>query len=152
VLSDLGSTLLDMGVAIAGLKLGDRGLYLRMGQQEVLAGLGRVAPADPSAWAGRELWSPCFQVAVAGTAGAGDATIAGFLAALLRGLGPEAAVNAAVAVGACNVEAPDSLSGVRSWEETMARVAAGWPKRPLALQAPGWRHDDRWDLWVGPAG
>ena len=43
-------------------------------------------PAQPNstAWANYENWSPCFQVDVVGTTGAGDATIAGFLAALLR--------------------------------------------------------------------
>ena len=152
LLSDLGQAMLDMGVTIAGLKLGERGLYLCTGGRAAVAGLGRAAPAAPAAWADRELWSPCFRVDAVGTAGAGDATIAGFLAALLRGLGPEAAVNAAVAVGACNVEAADTLSGIRSWEETMARMAGGWAKRRLSLEAAGWLHDEPWGLWVGPAG
>ena len=77
-----------------------------------------------------------------GTAGSGDATIAGFLSALLRDMTPEQAVNAAVAVGACNVEAADTLSGVRSWDETLRRMAAGWPRRSESVTAPGWRFDD----------
>jgi len=48
--------------------------------------IGRARPSDPEAWAGVELWAPCFKVAVAGTTGSGDATIAGFLAGLLRDL------------------------------------------------------------------
>jgi sugar/nucleoside kinase (ribokinase family) len=66
---------------------------------------------------------------VVGTAGSGDATIAGFLAAFLRDMTPEEAVTMAVAVGACNVEAADTLSGIRPWDETLRRVAAGWPRR-----------------------
>ncbi|MGC8782667.1 MAG: PfkB family carbohydrate kinase, partial [Anaerolineae bacterium] len=89
-----------------------------------------------------------FRVEVAGTTGAGDATIAGFLAALLRGLGPAEAVTAAVAVGACNVEAADALSGLRPWDETMRRVAAGWPRRELRLDATGWRFDAGHGLWM----
>ncbi len=84
-----------------------------------------------------------------GTSGSGDATIAGFLASLLRDMTPEEAVNAAVAVGACNVEAADTLSGIRSWEETMRRVAAGWLRHELHLEAPGWRFDTQHGLWIG---
>jgi len=65
---------------------------------------------------------------VIGTTGAGDATIAGFLAALLRDLPPDEAMNAALAVGACNVEAADALSGIRSWCETLQRINAGWAR------------------------
>jgi hypothetical protein len=56
----------------------------------------------------------------------------------------------AAAVGACNVEAADAVSGVRSWEETTARVQAGWPRRPLEFDDPGWYFDDTRQLWVGP--
>jgi len=101
-----------------------------------------------SAWADRELWAPCFQVDVVGTTGAGDATVAGFLGGLLRDLAPEDVVTAAVAVGACNVEASDALSGIRPWEETMARVRAGWPRRWFEMEAPGWHRDERHHLWV----
>ena len=111
------------------MKLGYRGLYLRTTGRAALAEMGRARPSDVAAWADRELWTPCFQVDVVGTAGSGDATIAGFLAGLLRDLPPEDAITMAVAVGACNVEAADTISGIRSWDETLARVAAGWQKR-----------------------
>ncbi|MCX6029177.1 MAG: carbohydrate kinase family protein [Chloroflexi bacterium] len=129
LLADLGDELLALGAKIVALKLGYRGLYLRTAGRAALAGMGRARPTAVAAWADRELWTPCFQVDVVGTAGSGDATIAGFLAALLRDLPPEEAITMAVAVGACNVEAADTLSGIRSWDETLRRVAAGWPKR-----------------------
>jgi sugar/nucleoside kinase (ribokinase family) len=50
--------------------------------------------------------------------------------------------------GACNIEAPDALSGIRSWEETQARVAGGWPQHCLHLDAPGWRFDELHGLWA----
>ncbi len=148
LLSDVAAELLAMGVKIVGLKLGERGFYLRTADRAGLAAAGRAAPADPDAWADQELWAPCFQVTVVGTTGAGDATIAGFLAGLLRGLGPAEALTAAVAVGACNVEAADALSGIRPWDETLRRVAAGWPRRELALDAAGWRFDAARQLWI----
>ena len=55
---------------------------------------GGAQPEKVTNWAKREMWSPCFQVDVVGTTGAGDATIAGFLSAFLRGLSPTEAINA----------------------------------------------------------
>ena len=86
-----------------------------------------------------------------GTTGAGDSTIAGFLSALLRDMAPHQALTAAVAVGACNVEAADALSGIRPWEETLRRVAGGWARHPLTLDAPGWRFDARATFCVSPS-
>lgn len=147
LLNETSGQLIRMGCKIVVLKLGERGLYLRTADAQAIAGMGRATPPDPERWANRELWSPCFKVNLVGTTGAGDATIAGFLAAFLRGLGPEEAINAAVGVGACNVEAADALSGLRTWEETMQRIAAGWEKHALPLDAPGWVWDDKYQLW-----
>lgn len=147
LLSDLSQELLELGAKIVCLKLGDRGLYLRTAGQAALEALGRAAPSNPTAWANQELWTPCFRANEVGTTGSGDATIAGFLAALLRAMSPTEAVTAAVAVGACNVEAADTLSGIRPWEETLARVAAGWARHKLSLEAPDWQFDDSRQLW-----
>jgi sugar/nucleoside kinase (ribokinase family) len=112
--------------------------------------LGRARPSSPAAWANKELWAPCFQVNVVGTTGSGDATIAGFLSALLRDLPPEAAITTAVAVGASNVEAADALSGIRSWDDTQRRIATGWARCSLPIDAPGWQFDESQQLWIGP--
>lgn len=152
LLSELGRQLIEMGAKIVGLKLGARGLYLRTTHDRAaLQALGRACPTNVEAWTGCEFWAPCFRVQVVGTTGSGDATIAGFLSALLRDFDPAAAVQAAVAVGACNVEALDTLSGIRSWEATLARIAQGWARHELWLDAPGWRLDERYAHWVGPA-
>ncbi len=126
-----------MGAKIVGLKLGSRGMYLRTGR----AGChrdrsGGPGLSNPDAWAGVELWAPCFKVDVAGTTGSGDATIAGFLAGLLRGLPVEEALTMAVAVGACKVEAVDALSGIRGWEEICRRRLGGWERQPLESGCP----------------
>ena len=147
LLSDLSAELLEMGGRVVGLKLGDRGFYVRTGEAARLADMGAAAPRDPQAWAEREVWSPCFRAQLVGTTGAGDATIAGFLSGLLRGLDLKETVPMAVAVGACNVEAADALGGLRSWEETVARVEGGWAQHALEVTAPGWSHDPVYGLW-----
>lgn len=147
LLDEVSAHLIRLGCKIVMLKLGARGLYLRTAAADQIAGLGRAALPDPERWANRELWSPCYKANLVGTTGAGDAAIAGFLAALLRGLGPEEAVNVAVAVGACNVEAADALGGLRTWDETMRRIAGGWPKYTLEIDAPGWAFDETAQMW-----
>ena len=58
------------------------------------------------------MFTPVFSVPkVAGTTGAGDSTIAGFLASVFKGLEPSEALTMAVAVGGCCVEAPDADLG-----------------------------------------
>lgn len=148
LLHDVSDELLSLGVKVAGIKLGHLGFYLRTGPAASMENMGRSCPQDVAAWAGQELWAPCFRVQVVGTAGSGDCTIAGFLSALLRELPPTQAAAMAVAVGACNVEAADTLSGIRSWDETSERVRAGWEQHNLAL--PGWEQDFATGVWVRP--
>jgi sugar/nucleoside kinase (ribokinase family) len=148
LLSDTSRELVEMGAGIVALKLGDRGLYLRTSDPSRIEAMGRARPSNTAAWADKELWTSCFNVDVVGTAGSGDATIAGFLSGLLRDLSAEEAVTAAVAVGACNVEAADTLSGVRPWADTMNRVASGWKRHESEVKAPGWRFDEDHQLWV----
>ena len=81
--------------------------------------------------------------------GSGDATIAGFLASVKRGLSAEEALTLAVAVGGCCVEAPDTTSGVRSWDETLDRMKAGWARRPVEVREEGWRSATN-GVWAGP--
>ena len=138
LVAEIGSHLLGMGPSIVGLKLGPHGFYLTTADSSRWTDFGRALPEDCAKWASRELWSPCFEAEVAGTTGSGDATIAGFLAALLRGASPEQCLTLACAVGGCNVEAPDALSGLRNWDETKARVARGWGRRAVPLCGPVW--------------
>ena len=147
LVADLADELLQMGVRVVVLKLGRHGLYLKTASDCSAGNCGRAAPPDLQAWAGLECWAPCYQVEVAGTTGAGDATIAGFLSAFLRGLSPQQALDAAVAVGACNVEAPDALSGLRSWPDTLKRLEQDWPKHDLAFTLEDWDWDTRHRLW-----
>jgi len=150
LLTELSDQLLEMGVKMVGLKLGNQGLYLRTSDHAAMESMGAARPSNPIDWASKELWSPCFQVEVAGTTGAGDATIAGLLSALLRGMSAEEALVAAVAVGACNVEAADALSGILPWSETMRRVENGWPRHNLSIDSPGWQYNPQLQIWNGP--
>lgn len=132
-LRQLGDEVLAMGAVITGFKLGEMGYYLRTGDDPArIAALDRLS-LNASDWAGVDLYHPAFQVEVGGTTGAGDSSYAGVLAALLKGLSPQETIQWAAAVGACNVEKPDAVSGVRTWDDTQARLDAGWQQNPLSL-------------------
>jgi sugar/nucleoside kinase (ribokinase family) len=131
LVSDLSTELIEMGAKIVLLKLGYHGVHMKSSGIKSLKLLGRAAPNDLENWADQELWSPCYQVEVVGTTGSGDATIAGFLSGFLRDLSPIETVDASVAVGACNVEAADALSGLLSWDEVLNRIADGWKKHQM---------------------
>ena len=146
----LGRELLGYGAALVTVKCGRRGMYLCTADAARFAALGRGAPDSITSWANRELWVPCYATEVAGTTGAGDATIAGLIMGLLRGFDLPAALRAAAAVGACCVEAHDAISGIRDWPATQARIAAGWPRLLLPLESPGWQYDPNEELWAGP--
>jgi sugar/nucleoside kinase (ribokinase family) len=151
LISALADRLLDMGVAIVVLKLGSQGLYARTSSDgERLKSMRARAPKDADNWLGRELLVPCFRTNVVGTTGAGDCTIAGFLAGLLKGLTIEGVMTSAVAVGAFNVESPDATSGVPDWDTVQARVNAGWERLPLTLSLKGWQWDAGMGIWLGP--
>ena len=145
----LGREMLRLGAALAVVKCGQKGLVLLSADAERVGRMGAATPADARAWAGRELLEEVFAVErVVSATGAGDATIAGFLAALLRGLGPEACLKTACCVGAQCVRVPDALSGVADWPTTQALVA-GWAKRRLDQPGEGWAYDEAARVWRG---
>lgn len=97
---DVAQFLLDAGAKVVGLKLGERGSYVRS--------------ADGSAF-----YTPVLPVTAVDALGAGDAFVAGFLAGLTRGWELERCARFANAVGACCVTALGATTGVRSFEETL---------------------------------
>jgi sugar/nucleoside kinase (ribokinase family) len=142
LVQEIAEELIEMGVAVVGLKLGNQGLYMKAAADpQRIAAAGACAPKDPATWAGREMLAPCFRTRVVGTTGSGDCTIAGFLGAFLRELSPEEVMTAAVAVGACCVEAADATSSIPEWKTVEQRIADHW-QRLHTVTPHGWRWDE----------
>jgi sugar/nucleoside kinase (ribokinase family) len=151
ILGELADELLSMGAAVVVLKLGEYGLYMKSSSHpDRIASTGRYRPITVPDWVRRELYVPCFDVRVAGTTGAGDCTIAGFLAGWVQQQPPESALISAVATGACNVERPDATSGVRAWTELQERIGSGWAQREPRLPFNRFVTDGV-AVWSGPA-
>ncbi len=128
LLRRLAGKLVNYGVAVAGIKLGDRGLYVRTADVDRMARAGKCSPVLTS-WADREIQSPCFHVEARGTTGAGDCTISGFLAGLLRAHTLENTVEIALGAGASCVETVDATSGIPTLDDLVDRINNGWAKR-----------------------
>ena len=123
----LADRLLAMGCRIVLIKCGTGGMLLRTAGRDAVAGVGARLGLDADAWCGRTVFQPCFRAEVVRSAtGAGDTSIAAFLAAVLEGKGPDACAALAAAEGACCVTAYDALSGLKPLDELEKRIREGW--------------------------
>jgi len=159
LLSDLGRQCLAMGAAVVLIKCGWYGMYIASaGAERFKRGVGRglsVTTADTgaaaSSWIGRELFEPGYRVEkVVSATGAGDCAIAAFLTSCLRDCRLEDAVRNACAVGAQNVTVADTISGVKTWEQTLAQVARRPPKYDIPLPLSQFRYDKTQQHYIGP--
>lgn len=148
-ISDIGRDLIDMGSAIAMVKCGNRGLYIRTAGKDRLSELGAAGCADLDNWAHRELWFPVYQEEkFVGALGSGDSAIAGFLAAFVWGHTIESCLRYANAAGSMNVTVPDGLSWNKGFDDLTRRIRAGWKTKDMKIEEEGWRKER--EFWVGP--
>lgn len=96
---DIAQVFLDNGVRVVGLKMGERGCYVRTSEVKLAI--------------------PRYQVQAIDALGAGDAFAAGFLTGVVKGWDLEQTGRFANAVGALCVTALGATTGVRSLEEIL---------------------------------
>jgi sugar/nucleoside kinase (ribokinase family) len=96
---EAAEVLMDHGVKVVGLKMGEEGSYVRTADEEI-----RV---------------PAFTVDAVDGTGSGDAFVAGFLLGTLAGWDIEDVARMANAAGAMCVTAPGATAGLRSFAETI---------------------------------
>ncbi len=126
----LAEKLLSMGCRIVVIKCGTSGMLLRTADRETVSGVGFRLGLNAENWSGQLIFQPCFRADIvrSGT-GAGDTSIAAFLAAVLSGRDPAACIALAAAEGACCVTAYDALSGLKPLDELEERIRRGWRHR-----------------------
>lgn len=125
----LADRLIQDGAKVVLIKCGASGMYLRTAGSEALKAVGAGAWLDVDTWANRSQMIRGYKAArvLSGT-GAGDTSIAAFLASMLEGRTPDVCAERAAATGACCVEAYDALSGILPFDQLDARIANGWEK------------------------
>ncbi len=146
----LAGELIGMGVKIAAIKAGINGYYLQTASANKWDTLGKQI--DLNQWSQRQLWAPSYHIEqVASATGAGDATIAGFLTAIIRDLEPIRALKAANCLGWQNVREFDSLSGIEDWQATLDYIdQPDKPVNPLAQIDAQWQYSKENKIYFGP--
>jgi len=146
--SDMAYEVLKMGAAIAMVKCGHRGLYVRTADKDRLSKLGAAGCNDLENWANRELWFPVYQEEkFVGALGSGDSAIAGFLSAFVKGNTIENCLRYANGAGSMNVTVPDGLSWNKGFEDLTRRIK-NWKTKDLKIDEAGWKFEH--GFWVGP--
>ena len=148
-ISNLGKDLIDMGTAIAMVKCGHLGLYVRTAGPDRLKKLGAAGCSDLEHWANRELWFPVYEEEkFVGALGSGDSAIAGFLSAFVWNHSIESCLRYANAAGSMNVTVPDGLTWNRGFDDLTNRIKAGWKTKELKIDEASWKYER--EFWVGP--
>ncbi len=123
----LAEKLLTLGCRIVMIKCGTSGILLRTAGAETVSGIGARLELNTDRWCSQLVFQPCFRADIVRSgAGAGDTSIAAFLAAVLSGRDPETCVALAGAEGACCVTTYDALSGLKPLDELEERIRRGW--------------------------
>ena len=123
----LAEKALSMGCRAAVIKCGTSGMLLRTADRTGMERIGSRLELDAEEWSNQTVLQSCFKAdAVRSSAGAGDTSIAAFLAAVLSGRKPADCLKLACAEGACCVMTYDMLSGLKPLEELEERIRKGW--------------------------
>ena len=148
-IATMGNDLLEMGAAIALIKCGHRGLYVRTADKNRLQKMGTAKCSDLENWANRELWFPVYQEErFVGALGSGDSAIAGFLSAFIWNHTIESCLRYANAAGSMNVTVPDGLTWNKGFNDLTTRIKAGWKTKDMEIEEPGWKKNH--EFWAGP--
>ena len=125
----LAKKILEMGCKFAMVKCGAKGFYYQAKDAEAFTELEEASGLDFSSFAGKAGFEKSYvpKAVISGT-GADDTTIAAFLTAMTAGYPMERCLQLAAATGASCVEAIDSLSGLKSFEELITKIDGGWAK------------------------
>lgn len=126
----LADKCMKLGVKVLLLKCGSLGFYFKTQSMESLKEIGSRIELDYNDWVDKEGFETSYVPReVISATGAGDTTIAAFLAAMLKGYSFEMCIHLAAAAGACCVESYDAISGLKTLEELEQKIALGWEKR-----------------------
>lgn len=125
----LADACMALGAKVLMIKCGAAGIYYRTAEEQKLSALCERLGLSPAQWCGKAGFEKSFRPQkVLSATGAGDTCIAAFLTAVLEEYPLEQAIALAAATGASSVETYDPLSGLKSFDQLQAKIAAGWEK------------------------
>ena len=125
----LADICMSYGVKVLLIKCGAPGIYYKTADSGTLSQIGNSIELAPATWADKEGFEASYvpDRILSGT-GAGDTSIAAFLASVLNGEPLETAMQLATATGASCVTSYDALSGLKPLDELKEKIKSGWKK------------------------
>jgi sugar/nucleoside kinase (ribokinase family) len=150
-IQNLGNKLIELGVGIAVIKCGARGIYLKTAHRDRLEKLGNCKPKNLDNWTNREIFEVPYNVPVVSATGSGDSAIAAFLASMIKNCSAEDAISLAGTAGARAVQTPDSLSSMISFDELIKYRNSLSEKLSCDIESNNkWTKSDNGNYWHGP--
>lgn len=146
--AEIADRFLAMGCAMVVLKSGHNGWYFKSASAARLQNMGKATPSNTAQWADAEVWCPAFAAtSVASAAGAGDNSIAAFLAAILRDYPLFECLKLANCAGYLNLKSLDTLGGLPSWSELVntSKTLSVADVVPLRNSGRHWREHQK--IW-----
>lgn len=148
-LREMTDFFLDLGVKIVTIKLGGKGLYMRTGSEDMLRNMGRMSFDEDNAriWAGKEYWSPSFNVDLVDSSAAGDAAVATILAGIYLRYDPITTLTLANYIGACCVRAPglEGVPAMRDGKDQLGKI--DFERNPLQ-PGPDWKYEEGRHVYI----
>lgn len=142
-----GQMLLDLGVKIAGIKCGTKGFYVKTAGADQIETLKALSLND-SDFGGKEVFSKIFKAKqVVSTTGAGDTSIAGFLAGLVRGYSLKKTIETATGSGAMCVTQYGAVEGIPTLEQLDELIGTELKKDKEPLSLNEWEYNEADDLY-----
>lgn len=125
----LADICMSYGAKVLLIKCGAPGMFYKTADKASLSAISSRIGLDVDAWADKEGFEASYvpDRILSGT-GAGDTSIAAFLASVLNGETLETAMQLATATGACCVTSYDALGGLKPLDELKEKIGAGWKK------------------------
>ena len=128
-IAPLADRLVSMGAGVIVIKCGEHGMYYRTAGADRLSETAERMGIEVGDLADRSGFVPAFRAEkVVSANGAGDASIAGFLAGIVGGHGFDESLRLGLAAGACSVGGYDAVSGLLSIAEMLSKIGDGWPR------------------------
>ena len=125
----LADECLEMGAKVVIIKCGVQGIYYACAGRNSLRPICESRGLNIDEWGKKRGFIKSFEpdVVISGT-GAGDAAIAAFLAAMMKGKSVKTCVTLAAAEGAMCVTGIDALSGLLPLDDLQNKIDSGWKK------------------------
>ena len=148
----LGERIIAYGCAVLAIKCGAKGLYVKTAEAERLEKMGMILKVNASITANAAFFEESYHVQNFKSAlAAGDTTIAGFLAGLIRGCELKMSAKVACMTGAMCCRAYDAVSTIEEFKNVISKIEDKPIKNAWGLLENTFAYDAVSQTWIQKA-